>query len=86
MNLSLSPQGYSAAGLGIGVTPASPVWMDPHAEISHLPVREFRALEHHGLRTASQDPEGSPPPRTVCVAHPVTHRSAGASPAESRRR
>ncbi|MFE9825831.1 hypothetical protein ACFYSH_27475 [Streptomyces sp. NPDC005791] len=44
MNLSLSPQSYSAAGLGIGVTPASPVWMHPRAEISYLPVRDAPAV------------------------------------------
>ncbi|WP_063803599.1 MULTISPECIES: LysR family transcriptional regulator [Streptomyces] len=31
-------QSYIAAGVGIGVTPASTAWMHPHAEISYLPV------------------------------------------------
>ncbi|WKX16308.1 LysR substrate-binding domain-containing protein [Streptomyces sp. NL15-2K] len=33
-------QSYIAAGVGIGVTPASTAWMHPHAEISYLPLRD----------------------------------------------
>ncbi|MFC9946665.1 LysR family transcriptional regulator [Streptomyces pratensis] len=37
-------QSYIAAGLGIGVTPASTAWMHPHAEISYLPLRDAPAV------------------------------------------
>ncbi|MGV9314530.1 LysR family transcriptional regulator [Streptomyces sp. NPDC003691] len=33
-------QTYIAAGVGIGVTPASTAWMHPHSEISYLPIRD----------------------------------------------
>ncbi|WP_103532834.1 LysR family transcriptional regulator [Streptomyces sp. SM11] len=37
-------QSYIAAGVGIGVTPASTAWMHPHAEISYLPLRDAPAV------------------------------------------
>ncbi|GAA2242895.1 LysR family transcriptional regulator [Streptomyces amakusaensis] len=33
-------QTYIAAGVGIGVTPASTAWMHPHSEISYLPIQD----------------------------------------------
>ncbi|WP_374985019.1 LysR family transcriptional regulator [Streptomyces fradiae] len=33
-------QTYIAAGVGVGLTPASTAWMHPHAEIRYLPVRD----------------------------------------------
>ncbi|MFC8270034.1 LysR family transcriptional regulator [Streptomyces cinereoruber] len=33
-------QTYIAAGVGIGVTPASTAWIHPHSEITYLPLRD----------------------------------------------
>ncbi|MFI9123585.1 LysR family transcriptional regulator [Streptomyces bikiniensis] len=33
-------QTYIAAGVGLGVTPASTAWMHPHSEITYLPLRD----------------------------------------------
>ncbi|MFC7963217.1 LysR family transcriptional regulator [Streptomyces cinereoruber] len=46
-------QTYIAAGVGIGVTPASTAWMHPHSEITYLPLRDAPPVPVYLVRASN---------------------------------